>query len=45
MIVSANVTGILTGEWKGAPAQPRCGLIAGLVLLAAATVLIAVRNR
>jgi L-rhamnose-H+ transport protein len=45
MIMTANLSGVLTGEWKGAPAAARRGLWAGLALLAAATTMIAAGNR
>jgi L-rhamnose-H+ transport protein len=45
MIMTANLSGVLTGEWKGAPAPARRGLWAGLALLAVATALIAAGNR
>ncbi len=43
MIMTANLSGVLTGEWTGAPA--RRGLWIGLAMLAAATALIATGNR
>ncbi len=45
MVMTANLSGVLTGEWKQAPAAARRGLWAGLALLAAATVVIAAGNR
>ena len=45
MIMTANLSGVLTGEWKSAPEPARRGLWIGLVLLAAATVIIAAGNR
>lgn len=45
MIMTANLSGVLTGEWKSAPATAKRGLWAGLVLLAAATTMIAAGNR
>jgi L-rhamnose-H+ transport protein len=45
MIMTANVSGVLTGEWKEAPAHARRGLWVGLALLAVATVVIAAGNR
>jgi L-rhamnose-H+ transport protein len=41
MIMTANCSGLLTGEWKGAPSSAKLGLAAGLILLTVATVLIA----
>ena len=45
MIMTANLSGVLTGEWKSAPLAAKRGLWAGLVLLALATALIAEGNR
>ena len=45
IIMSANASGLITGEWKSAPAQARGLLWKGLALLAVATVVIAVTNR
>ncbi len=45
MIVTANLSGVLTGEWKGAPAAAKRGLWIGLALLFVATVVIAAGNR
>jgi L-rhamnose-H+ transport protein len=45
MIMTANVSGVITGEWKGATGQARGLLRFGLGLLAAATVLMALGNR
>ncbi len=45
MIMTANLSGVLTGEWKGAPQTARRGLWGGLALLAAATAMIAAGNR
>jgi L-rhamnose-H+ transport protein len=45
MIITANLSGVLTGEWKGAPASARRGLWSGLGLLAIATAVIAAGNR
>jgi L-rhamnose-H+ transport protein len=45
MIMTANLSGVLTGEWQHAPAQARRGLWAGLALLAVATAIIAFGNR
>ncbi|HZT32915.1 MAG TPA: L-rhamnose/proton symporter RhaT [Bryobacteraceae bacterium] len=44
-IMSANVSGVLTGEWKAAPAGALRTLYAGLALLACATVILAAGNR
>jgi L-rhamnose-H+ transport protein len=45
MIMTANVSGVLTGEWRSAPVHARRQLWLGLGLLAAATVVIAAGNR
>ena len=45
MIMTANLSGVLTGEWKSAPANATKGLWAGLGLLAFATTVIAAANR
>jgi L-rhamnose-H+ transport protein len=45
MIMTANLSGVLTGEWNGAPAPARRGMWTGLSLLAVATVVIACGNR
>ena len=45
MIITANLAGILTGEWSRAPAGARRALYAGLVLLTVATALLAAGNR
>jgi hypothetical protein len=44
MIMTANLSGVLTGEWKGAPRAAILRLLAGLALLAVATVLMAAGN-
>lgn len=44
MIMTANVSGVMTGEWKGAPGAAILTLLAGLALLAVATVLMAMGN-
>jgi L-rhamnose-H+ transport protein len=44
MIITANLSGLMTGEWKGAPGAAIRGLWGGLVLLAVATVLMALGN-
>lgn len=44
MIITANLSGVLTGEWKAAPAKAKRALWIGLGLLAAATVLMAAGN-
>ena len=44
-IMSANIGGLLAGEWTAAPASARRTLYAGLALLTAATVLLAAGNR
>ncbi len=45
MIMTANLSGVITGEWKSANRQARGQLRLGLGLLAAATVLMAAGNR
>jgi len=45
MIMTANLSGVLTGEWKAAPVSARRGLWTGLALLALATTIIAAGNR
>jgi L-rhamnose-H+ transport protein len=45
MIMTANVSGMITGEWKGAPSRALGLLRAGLGLLAVATILMALGNR
>ncbi len=45
MIMTANLSGVLTGEWTGAPEGAKRGLWAGLGLLAIATAVIAAGNR
>ncbi len=45
MIITANVSGLVTGEWTHAGAPARRLLWSGLFLLAAATVLMALGNR
>jgi L-rhamnose-H+ transport protein len=44
MIMTANLSGVLTGEWKGAPRAAILRLSAGLTLLAVATMLMAAGN-
>jgi L-rhamnose-H+ transport protein len=44
MIMTANLSGVLTGEWRSAPAKARQTLWIGLGLLALATVVIAAGN-
>ena len=44
MIMTANLSGVLTGEWKGAPKSAVYRLSIGLALLAVATVLMALGN-
>ena len=44
MIITANLSGVITGEWRAAPASAQRGLWAGLTLLAVATAVIAVGN-
>jgi len=44
-IMSANIGGLLAGEWTAAPASARRTLYAGLALLTASTVLLAAGNR
>jgi len=45
MIVSANVSGLVTGEWSGAGKRPIRILLAGLVLLAVATLSMSLANK
>ncbi len=45
MIITANLSGLLTGEWRTAPVGARNQLYAGLSLLVVATVLLAAANR
>ena len=45
MIITANLSGVMTGEWKSAPQSAKRGLWVGLGLLAAATAVIASGNR
>jgi L-rhamnose-H+ transport protein len=44
-IMSANVSGVLTGEWRTAPPRALKTLYGGLALLACATVILAAANR
>ena len=44
MIMTANLSGVLTGEWKGAPRAAILRLSAGLTMLAVATMLMAAGN-
>ena len=44
-IMGANVSGVLTGEWRAAPAGALRSLYAGLALLACATVILAAGSR
>ncbi len=44
-IMAANLSGVLTGEWKGASSGAQRTLYAGLALLAVATVILAAGNR
>jgi L-rhamnose-H+ transport protein len=44
MIMTANLSGVLTGEWKGAPQAAMLRLLAGLTMLAVATMLMAAGN-
>jgi L-rhamnose-H+ transport protein len=45
MILAANLSGVMTGEWQGAGKRPAYALGSGLVLLAAAVVVMALVNR
>jgi L-rhamnose-H+ transport protein len=45
MILAANLSGVLTGEWKGAGRRPALALGAGLAFLAGAVVVMALVNR
>jgi L-rhamnose-H+ transport protein len=44
-IMAANVSGVLTGEWRDAPPDARRTLYGGLALLACATIILAAGNR
>jgi L-rhamnose-H+ transport protein len=44
MIMTATLSGVLTGEWKSAPGSSRLLLISGLACLTGATVLLAMGN-
>jgi hypothetical protein len=44
MIMSANVSGLVTGEWSGAGRRAVRTLLAGLVLLGAATISMSLAN-
>jgi L-rhamnose-H+ transport protein len=44
MIMTANCSGLLTAEWKGAPPSAKYRMAAGLALLSTATALIAPRS-
>jgi L-rhamnose-H+ transport protein len=44
MIMTATLSGVLTGEWKGAPSKSRLLLVSGFICLAAATALLAMGN-
>jgi L-rhamnose-H+ transport protein len=45
MIMAANLSGVMTGEWRAAGSRTRGILWAGLSLLTVATVLISLGNR
>ena len=45
MIMTATLSGVLTGEWKGSPRSARLMLSSGLACLTSATVLLAMGNR
>jgi len=45
MIITANLSGLLTGEWRAAPHAARHQLYSGLALLILATLLLATSNR
>jgi L-rhamnose-H+ transport protein len=45
MIMTATLSGVVTGEWKGAPTSSRQLLTCGLACLAVATSLLAMGNR
>ena len=44
MIMTATLSGVLTGEWKNAPSQSRLLLISGFACLVGATTLLAMGN-
>jgi L-rhamnose-H+ transport protein len=45
IIITANLSGLLAGEWSGAPGGARGKLYTGLALLILATLLLAIANR
>jgi len=45
MIMTATLSGVLTGEWKKAPTSSRLLLVSGFACLAGATTLLAMGNR
>ena len=45
MIMAANISGLVTGEWSGAGGRPVQALMAGLALLAVATASMSLANR
>jgi len=45
MIITANLSGVLSGEWQGALPAAKRGLWAGLILLGVATAAIALGNK
>jgi L-rhamnose-H+ transport protein len=45
MILTASLSGLLTGEWEQAPSSAKLLLIVGLSCLISATVLLALGNR
>ena len=45
MIMTATLSGVLTGEWKKAPTSSQLLLVSGLACLAGATTLLAMGNR
>ncbi len=45
MIMTATLSGVLTGEWRGAPRVARLLVVLGLACLTGATALLAMGNR
>jgi len=45
MIMTASLSGVLTGEWKSVPGKPKAFLAVGMTLLVFATLLLVMANR
>lgn len=45
MIITASLSGVLTGEWKSVPGKPKAFLASGMTLLVVATLLLTMANR